>query len=144
MVKRIFIVGFWLFICVNLSFAQWQVPFNLGPTVNSSSDDRRPSVSYSGDTLYFSSDRPGGQGGFDIWMTVKVGGVWNTPVNLGPPINTANTDFLPSINNNGDVLYFISDRLGGLGGYDVWVSTNVGGVWTAPVNLTAVNSAATE
>ena len=117
---------------------------NLGATVNSSSDDRRPSISFDGNTLYFSSNRPGGQGDFDIWKTTKVGDAWDQPTNLGSPINTAYKDFLPSISSDGNTLYFISDRPGGQG-LDIWMSNKVGGVWTAPVNLgTTVNSAGVE
>ena len=144
MLKRIFFVGLWVLMCVGLSFAQWHTPENLGAIVNSSADDRRPSISSDGNTLYFSSNRPGGQGGFDIWKTTKVADAWGQPTNLGSPINTDYTDFLPSISSDGNTLYFISDRPSSQD-YDIWVSTKVGGVWQDPVSLgTTVNSAGAE
>lgn len=147
MLKRMCTVGLWVLISSGLSFAQWHTPENLGAIVNSSADDRRPSISSDGNTLYFSSKRPGGQGDFDIWVTTKVGDTWAQPTNLGPPINTEFTDFLPCISPDGNTLYFISNRLGlwEIPNIDIWKSTKVGGTWQDPVNLgMTVNSAGDE
>ncbi len=98
-------------------------PTNLGSPANNSSNDRMPSVSADSLTLYFTSDRPGGQGSHDIWMTTQqITGrqmtepVWVTPINLGPPINTPSIDSHPSISLDGLTLFFASNRPGGSGG----------------------------
>ena len=142
MVRRIFFIAIWVLASVGLCIGQWGTPTNVNP-VNSLSNELRPAISSDGNTLYLSSDRFGGSGSDDIWESAKSLGVWGAPANLGHPINTASADFLPSINWNGDELYFISDRPGALG-LDIYWSQKVGGAWGTPVNLTAVNSAFTE
>jgi len=118
-------------------------PTNLGPPVNNSSNDRMPSVSADGLTLYFTSDRPGGQGNHDIWITERQTsernpeGYWIEPVNLGPAVNTPSTDSHPSISLDGLTLLFASNRPGGSGGEDLWVTTRsaTSEPWSEPINL---------
>ena len=117
-------------------------PTNLGSPVNSSSTDRLPSVSADSLSLYFSSDRPGGHGNFDIWITEQettrqMTEVWGTPINLGPPINTPYRDANPSISLDGLTLFFASNRPGGYGNRDLWMSTRstTSEPWSEPVNL---------
>ena len=118
-------------------------PTNLGSPVNSSSTERMPSVSADGLTLYFTSDRPGGQGDFDIWLSELEAGrnptelVWSQPINLGPPINTPSYDGHPYISLDGLTLFFTSDQPGGYGDRDLWVSTRstTSEPWSEPVNL---------
>jgi hypothetical protein len=100
----------------------WAHPVNLGPIVNSSGYDAVPYISDDGLTLLFSSTRPGGVGNEDIWVTRRVtkGAPWGPPVNIGPPVNTPAGDAAPTLYAAGSVLYFISDRPGGYGGYDIW------------------------
>jgi len=105
----------------------WGEPVNLGPTVNSSVYDGDQSISADGLSLYFTSTRPGGLGGEDIWVTRRatVSDPWAPPVNLGPPINSSAHDALPNFSADGSTLYFSSRRPGGFGGYDLWqVSIN--------------------
>ena len=84
-----------------------------------------PSISKDGKTLYFASDKPGGYGGVDIYMTTReIGGAWSVPVNLGPKINTSGNDMFPFIADDG-TLYFASDGHEGLGGLDVYSTTAV-------------------
>jgi outer membrane protein OmpA-like peptidoglycan-associated protein/tetratricopeptide (TPR) repeat protein len=79
-----------------------------------------PSISLDGYTLYFSSDRPGGKGGMDIYYTRKdSNGVWGAPVNIGEPINTAGNDVFPFIAANGS-FYFSSNGHDGMGGLDIY------------------------
>jgi len=118
----------------------WGEPINLGSTVNSSWHDAGPSISFSGLTLYFFSDRPGGHGNqWDIWMTTRqaLSDPWSTPVNLGPMINGTYSDFTPCISKDGLTLYFSSDRPGGHGSWDIWQSKHVSANddWGNPVNL---------
>ncbi len=78
-----------------------------------------PSLSADEKTLYFSSDMPGGFGGFDLYKTEFVKGTWTTPVNLGPGVNTPKNDVFPFIFPSGD-LYFSSAGHNTLGGYDIF------------------------
>ncbi|OLC43535.1 MAG: hypothetical protein AUH75_02650 [Gemmatimonadetes bacterium 13_1_40CM_4_65_7] len=132
--------------------SEWSEPVNLGPVVNSSSVDANAGLSPDGHTLYFVSNRPGGLGGNDIWMSHSqcVGCDWEAPVNLGAPINSDAIDGAPTMSENGRLLFFYSARAGGFGLGDVYVSHRVstganGDVWGPPVNLGPdVNTAANE
>lgn len=116
---------------------RWSNPKNLGPDVNTESWESQPSISADGQTLYFTSSRPGGYGGFDIWMTQKAGNNhWRRPVNLGPGINTKGNEISPFIHPDDETLYFSSDGLPGLGGKDLYFTRRTpGGEWGKPVNL---------
>jgi Tol biopolymer transport system component len=131
----------------------WSKPVNLGPTVNSPAGDRAPCISADGLSLYFSSDRSGGYGERDLWVTRRetTSAPWGMPVNLGPTVNSALREHSPSISTNGLTLYFDgrqSDKLersGGSGGGDIWVTTRKTkrAPWGTPVNLgPIVNSSA--
>ncbi len=133
--------------------AEWSAPVNLGPTVNSSADEVYPWISADGLQLYFSEwdvFRPGGYGRPDMWVTTRerASDPWGTPVNLGPTVNSSAWDYGPSISADGLLLFFISERPGGPGGYgDIWVTTraSVNDPWGTPVNLgPTVNSSAGE
>ncbi len=102
--------------------ADWGTPVHLGSTVNSSSAERQPTISADGLWFFFHSNRPGGSGGEDIWLTTRATKEddWGAPVNLGPAINTSVFDGHPSILADGSTLYFTSNRPGGYGGYDLW------------------------
>ncbi|TNE52733.1 MAG: hypothetical protein EP344_15385 [Bacteroidetes bacterium] len=77
-----------------------------------------PSLSEDGNTLYFASNRDGGLGGWDIYVSQFAGGQWSVPRNLGPAINTAGNEVTPFI--TGNTLYFSSDWHKGLGGLDIF------------------------
>ncbi|MBN2805830.1 MAG: OmpA family protein [Prolixibacteraceae bacterium] len=94
---------------------------------------RHPSIDASGDILYFSSDRPGGKGGNDIWWCRKVNGEWGEPVNL-EDINTEGEELFPFIAADG-VLYFSSNGLGGMGGLDIYMALPDRGVFTTVENM---------
>lgn len=79
-----------------------------------------PSVSEDGNTLYFSSDMPGGYGGMDLYRVTRTNGRWGTPFNLGPAINTIEDEVFPFFVNS--TLYFSSNGHGGLGGLDIFIS----------------------
>ncbi|PYJ75210.1 MAG: hypothetical protein DME77_09865 [Verrucomicrobia bacterium] len=130
------------------TFSEWSAPVNLGPTVNTGSIDAGPALSKDGLSLYFNSNRPGGFGGNDIWVSQRASreDAWGAPVNLGPTINTASNEDTPSFSRDGHTMYFNSDRAGGFGMRDIWISrrTNTGDDfgWEAPVNAgPGVNSA---
>ena len=99
-----------------------------------------PTLTRDGKTLYFSSDKPGGYGGADLYMcTREIGGAWSIPVNLGAKINTSGNEMFPFIADDG-TLYFASDGHMGLGGLDIYSSnptktgTKVTG-WSEAENL---------
>jgi hypothetical protein len=91
-------------------------------TLNSESNDRCPYVC--GDFMVFSSDRPGGLGGYDLYWSIYENGQWKTPVNFGAPVNSSSNEFRAIVNYafefDNQLLIFSSDRLGGKGGYDLY------------------------
>jgi len=116
----------WMVTRPALDSTNWSAPVNLGPTVNSSEIDENPSLSPDGLSLYFDSLRPGGQGGYDIWVATRPNrnSAFGTPVNLGPHVNSAYDDGIPIVSADNCTLVFTSiNRPGGLGDYDVWMST---------------------
>jgi Tol biopolymer transport system component len=103
----------------------WSEPVNLGPTVNGVNStwvNRDPSISADGLVLTFTSDRDGGSGRTDLWMTRRstIDGPWTEPVNLGPTINSDKREYEPEISADGRSLIFCSNRDGGYGDYDIW------------------------
>lgn len=117
---------------------QWTKPRNLGPNVNSSEWESQPSLSADGRTLYFVSDRRGGLGRRDIWIShLDDAGQWTRAKNLGKPINTPYDEISPFIHVNNRVLYFASNGLVGFGGYDIFFSekSEVDGSWSEPKNM---------
>lgn len=127
----------------------WGTPENLGPPVNTGQLDALAYISGDGLVLYFNSDRPGGRGDFDLYLATREtkDADWGTPVNLGPTVNSSQWDYGPSISADGLTLFFASDRSGGSGGMDIWVTRRAtkNDPWGPPVNLGAVvNSSAHE
>lgn len=119
--------------------AGWGPGVNLGDPVNTGSSEKQPSLSADGRTLYFVSNRPGGKGKFDIWIShLQDDGHWSEPVNAGDSINTPDDEQSPFIHPDNRTLYFSSDGWPGLGGYDIFVSRKKEGKdssWSTPVNL---------
>ena len=100
----------------------WGESVKLGPPVNSAYGESYPCVSRDGLSLYFTSNRPGGLGGTDIWATTRssILAPWTQPINLGPPVNTSYQDGGPRLSEDGFTLYFYSTRPGGYGDSDLW------------------------
>jgi len=99
-----------------------------------------PSLSQDGKTLYFSSDMPGGYGKSDIYVSRRVRSNWTKPENLGPEINTAESELYPFILSD-ETLYFSSDRAGSKGGLDIYLSVYSAEKWASPNALEApINS----
>jgi outer membrane protein OmpA-like peptidoglycan-associated protein len=113
--------------------------------LNSDAWDSQATVSCDGQTIYFASNREGGSGGTDIWMSrLLPDGSWDTPVNLGPAINTPADEEAPFITNDGKSLFFSSNGHDGLGEQDIFLSRfdQTTGQWSRPMNLgPPVNSA---
>ena len=99
--------------------------------------DSQPSVSFDGKELYFVSDRPGGYGGSDIYVSRKMpDGTWSEAQNLGPVINSDKNELTPFLHSDSKTLYFSSKGHNSLGGYDIFFSRqNPDGSWTKPKNL---------
>jgi len=131
-------------------FSAWSPAVNVGPVVNSAYYDACPTISKSGLSLYFRSNRPGGYGGFDIWVSQRYSleDPWEPPINLGPTINGPYSEYCTTFSVDGHWMVFVSDRPG-CGGQDLWIShrknkrDDFG--WETPENLGCiVNSSATE
>jgi outer membrane protein OmpA-like peptidoglycan-associated protein len=116
---------------------RWTPPVNMGKPVNSGFYETQPSLSADGKTLYFASNRPGGFGDMDIWVTtIDNRNNWNVPINLGEVINTEGSDWAPYIHPDNQTLYFASNEHIGLGGFDIFYSIkDSAGNWTKPVNI---------
>lgn len=115
----------------------WSRPMNIGPPVNTSAWETQPSISPDGKTLYFVSNRKGGKGKMDIWMSqLKDDGTWDAPVNLGDSINTKEDETSPFIHQDNQTLYFSSNGRIGMGGLDIFKTVRgKDGVWSSPENL---------
>jgi len=127
---------------IGLDAFPWSDPVWLGPVVNSSARDWKPSLSPHGLSLYFHSNRAGGLGGFDIWVSRRAGPncPWQAPVDLGPPVNTALDDGDANFTPDGRVLFFSSDEgHGGAGSGDIFMARRVDPNddfgWGEPLNL---------
>jgi Tol biopolymer transport system component len=81
---------------------------------NTSSNEGCPFISADGKKFFIASNRPGGQGGLDIWVSTRAskGQPWGEPVNIGPPINTTDNDFCPTLSRDGRTFFFASNRAG--------------------------------
>jgi hypothetical protein len=130
--------------------SDWGIPTNLGPVVNSTSDDQGPCISSDGLSLYFFSTRPGGSGLQDIWVTTRpsITSPWDEPVNLGPNVNDYDLDADISISPDELTLFFSSwGRPGSSGRLDIWVMTRASKAdpWDQPRNIgMPVNTSGTE
>jgi len=136
-----------------MSFGSWSQPQNLqaagaDDAVNTTALEGCPSISKAGTSLYFASNRAGGLGGVDIYVSARsdVDDPWGAPVNVGPPINTSADELCPAPLRDGHGFMFVSSRPGGCGALDIYATRQRGGQgWSSPVNLgCAVNSAADE
>jgi outer membrane protein OmpA-like peptidoglycan-associated protein len=87
-----------------------------------------PAISPDNNTMYFSSDMPGGYGGKDIWKVVRQGEGWGKPENLGPDINTSGDEMFPVMRKDG-ILFFSSNGLPGFGGLDIYSAKPLDGKW---------------
>jgi outer membrane protein OmpA-like peptidoglycan-associated protein len=121
----------------SLNGGRWSEPFNLGMPVNTSYWESQPSISADGKRLFFSSSRPGGEGGKDIWFsTLNEQNMWTEPQNMGSLVNTDGDEMSPFIHFDGKTLYFASDGRTGMGGVDLFMTRmNDDSTWAEPQNL---------
>jgi outer membrane protein OmpA-like peptidoglycan-associated protein/Tol biopolymer transport system component len=116
---------------------KWQTATYLSNQINTPNyNEGAQSISQDGKLLFFTGcDRPDGLGRCDIYIAQKKGDDWGKPFDLSPPINTPGWESQPSISADGRTLYFVSNRSGGYGGYDIWKSTISDKGWSEPQNL---------
>jgi len=115
----------------------WGLVRNLGPNINTPAWDSHPTLSHTGDTLYFASDRIGGFGLADIYYSVKdKDGNWQKAVNLGPIVNTRGNEVSPFYHHRFNVLYFSSDGQPiNFGSFDIYKSYQYQNEWMEPKNI---------
>ncbi len=116
---------------------QWSAPLNLGSNINSKYRETSASIASDGRFLYFTSNRPGGYGGLDIYISeLQKDGVWGEAKNLGTTINTSADEEGPYIHPDGITLYFSSKGHERVGGFDIFkAEKNEFGTWSEPENL---------
>jgi len=132
--------------------AAWGAPANLGALINTAGNDRVPNFSRDGHWMFFSSNRAGGIGGFDIWASwrpfVHDDFGWQTPVNLGPGVNTSLVDTGPSYfetEEGAAILYFARNRPGNLADFDIYASARqADGSWGSASPVVELNSPAND
>lgn len=121
-------------------FTPWTEPVWLGSVVNSEARDLGPALSPDGLSLYFNSERAGGLGGFDFWVSRRDCKTcpWEAPVNLAV-LNTPDVEGSAAFAPGGFLLFFSSNRPGGVGGEDIWMTyrlnPNDDFDWRKPINL---------
>ena len=120
-----------------LSAEGWSAPENMGPNFNTEFWESAPSLSPDKKDLYFTSNRSGGYGGNDLYVSHRLeNGRWSPPENMGPSINTAGDESAPFIHADNSSLYFTSNGLPGYGGDDLFVvRKKADGSWGIPENL---------
>lgn len=117
--------------------SRWEPARKLKKEINTKYWEAHGFINEDGSTMIFSSDRPGGFGGLDLYVS-KLGsdGEWGKPVNMGPEINTPFNDDRPFLIKNGTILFFASQGHYNMGGYDIFRSDmQYNGLWSKPVNL---------
>ncbi len=102
---------------------EWTPGRTLGERINQSETiSKHPFLSKTADTLFFVSNRPGGQGGMDIWMSMDFGGRWSPAINMGPTINTPADELSPYYSSEFNALVFSSNGHAGYGGFDIYLA----------------------
>lgn len=116
---------------------KWQTAVPLSNQINTPTyNEGAQSISQDGRFLFFTGcNRPDGLGRCDIYISQKRGDDWSKPFDLSPPVNTSGWESQPSLSSDGRTLYFVSNRKGGYGGYDIWKSTLTEKGWGEPENM---------
>lgn len=115
---------------------EWTVPVSISDSINTVLNEGTCTISADGRKLIFTScEGRGGYGSCDLYESRKIGNKWTRPVNLGDGVNSSEWESQPSLSADGRTLYFVSDRRGGYGRRDIWVShLSVDGKWIKAVN----------
>jgi outer membrane protein OmpA-like peptidoglycan-associated protein len=125
------------FIATRQSDTTWFPAVELGAPVNTPGDEGALCISPDGQYLFYSAcNRPDGYGSCDLYVSKREGNRWGNPQNLGPRVNTSYWETQPSFASDGQTLYFVSNRPGGKGSSDIWLSRlDEKGEWSEPTNL---------
>jgi hypothetical protein len=114
----------------------WTKITKLNKNINTKYWESHAFMSEDGNRLIFASDKPGGFGGLDLYMSQKINGDWGPAINAGPEINTQFNEDRPFLINNGKTLFFSSQGHENIGGYDLFRSDlQSNGLWSKPKNL---------
>jgi hypothetical protein len=138
-------VGGNIFVSKNLN-GKWKTPEPLGKPINTTYWEGGACISPDGKRCFFTSERNGGFGHSDIWMSEKVDkNTWGPPVNLGADVNSSYDEAGMFLAPDGKTLFFCSNGPASMGGYDIFKTTFENGKWTKPVNIGyPINSASKE
>ena len=126
-----------IYVSFKLPDQMWSIPINL-QDMNSPFWDSHPSLSVDNKLLFFSSNRPGGFGQEDLYVAMRTeeDGLWYDPINLGPFVNTKKKEVSPRYQSTNGVLYFSSSgHINNMGGFDIFKSHSLNGLWTEPINV---------
>ncbi len=123
----------------NFHAGKWQQPALMTDRINSKDHEPSASIAPGGQEIYFTSDRPGGFGGRDLYRIRRLpNGEWSLPLNLGPKVNTAFDEDAPFMHSDGITLFFSSKGHNTMGGFDIFkttlVDTDMNG-WSIPENM---------
>ncbi len=120
-----------------LKNAKWSAPVALNDNINGKNiESKHPAVSHGGDTLLFSSNRKGGYGNFDIWMSINAGNDnWGPPINMGSSVNTKLNELSPAFTQYPNVFFMASDGHQNYGGLDLYLAKRLSTGVTALYNL---------
>ena len=117
-------------------YGDWTPVKKLNAYINTKYYESHASISSDGKKLYFTSNRPGGNGGLDIYVSEKDdSGDWGPAINLGKSINTLYNEDTPFVTMNDSILYFSSEGHSSMGGYDIFRSEKAGTTWKGPQNI---------
>ena len=106
----------------------YEYPFNVEMTIH-------PSLNLFGDELYFSSNREGGFGGYDLYKSQYVNGEWAEPINLGPVVNSADDEIYPFIHSSGRLYFSSNGHDNKTGGFDIFYTDYFNNRWFPPVKM---------
>ncbi len=122
---------------ISENMGQWSEPEKLSSNINSKYDEQSASLSIDGQTLYFSSNRPNGFGGYDIYFShILPNGKWQKAKNIGSSINTKYDETSCNIHYDNVTMSFSSNRENTIGGYDLFLTEREKDtVWTEPENI---------
>jgi hypothetical protein len=114
---------------------EWSAAQKMPRPINTSYFEGSISMTADGNTIYFVSERPEGEGQGDIYVSTKKGESWSSPKNLGAVVNTDLDEKFVFIHPNGKTLFFASNGHQTMGSYDIFKTEYVNGEWSVPVNL---------
>jgi hypothetical protein len=116
--------GYDIYVSAQVPDGSWGTPASV-VELNSPAGDQRPSIRSDGLELFLHSGRPGGLGGSDVWVSTResTSDPWTTPVNLGAGVNSPQDEQQAYIGSDRQTLFFASNRPGGLGNFDLYVTT---------------------